>query len=124
MVEIYMALDGKPSAQQVILDLIASVYGEIFEAGVTSDGASLWVVETRTAYHPGPVTPAPTRSGTVHARLEDLVGIGKDPDRIHELVHGRVACGRAEELAAGGLMFIAEPEYVHGVVAVPWKAAA
>ena len=114
MVQIYMALEGTPSARQVIVDLVESVYGPLVGVGTDESGAPLWLVETQTAFKPAPVTGAPPGSGSVHAELD---GPGKDPERIHELVHGRMVCGQAEQLATGVLVFIAEPEHV-------WRDAA
>lgn len=126
MVEIYMTLEGTPAAQRVVLDLIVSMYGELMEAGTTDSGASLWVVETRTSFRNATVTRASPGSGSIHAELEDLVGLcGRDPDRIHELIHGRMVCTAAEELSLGGIAFFAEPEHLlRALVARSWPTAA
>lgn len=48
----------------------------------------------------------------MHAELTLHYGISSDPDLIHELIHGHMFCGAAEELwPARGIAFIAEPEH-------------
>lgn len=110
MVEIYMVLDGTPPAQKVILDLITSAYGDPLDAGEDETGASLWLINTGYETRAARAALAPPNSGTVHARLTLQYGISSDPDRVHELVHCRMACGAAEEISAG-IAFIAEPEH-------------